>query len=216
MDLIIEHVRVFTDSDGRHGNLLGVVRNGASIPEQPDRQELARRLGHSETVFVDDEERGVLEIYTPSVRLPFAGYPLIGAGWLLGVDRFTLEVAEVPVRQDDGLTWITARPGWALPRTLRQYGSVAEVEALAVPEPGEWVYAWAWQDEAAGSIRARGFPGRGDGIEEDAATGAAALQLSGELGRALTITQGAGSQLFTRPGADGTIGLGGRVRPALG
>ncbi|TQF01207.1 PhzF family phenazine biosynthesis protein [Kitasatospora acidiphila] len=211
-DLTIDQVRVFTCPDGACGNVLGVVRDGAAIPEQRDRQELARRLGHSETVFVDDPGRGALEIYTPSVRLPFAGYPLIGAAWLLGLDRITLDVADIPVRRDGELTWITARPDWALPRTLRQYRTPDEVEALAVPEPGEWTYAWAWQDESAGRIRARGFPGRGDGIQEDEATGAAALQLAGQLGRALTVTQGAGSQLFTRPASDGLIALGGRVR----
>jgi predicted PhzF superfamily epimerase YddE/YHI9 len=214
MTITVERVRVFTDADGGYGNVLGVVRDGAAIPEQADRQELARQLGYSETVFVDDAERGALQIFTPGLRLPFAGYPLIGAAWLLGLDRITLEVAEVPVKRDGELTWITARPDWAQPRTLRQYGSAQEVEALAVPGPGEWIYAWAWQDESAGTIRARGFPGRGDGIEEDEATGAAALQLAAQLGRGVAITQGAGSQLFAEPVADGVCVLGGRVRQA--
>lgn len=77
---------------------------------------------------------------------------------------------------------------------------------------GEWIYAWAWEDEAAGRVRARAFPGRGDGVDEDEATGAAALLLTAELGRALNITQGRGSQILTAPGPDGVIELGGRVR----
>lgn len=121
-------------------------------------------------------------------------------------------MGEVFARQDGEFTWITARPEWAPPRTLRQYASAAEVDALDVPEPGEWVYAWGWEDEAAGRVRARAFPGRGDGIDEDEATGAAALLLTAGLGRALNITQGQGSQLLTAPGPDDTIELGGRVR----
>jgi predicted PhzF superfamily epimerase YddE/YHI9 len=210
--ITVERVSVFTDADGRYGNVLGVVPDGATIPAPQDRQELARQLGYSETVFVDDPARGAVQIYTPSVRLPFAGYPLIGAAWLLRLDRITTEAGEVPVRRDGELTWITARPEWAQPRTLRRHATPAEVEALTVPEPGEWIYTWAWQDETVGRVRARGFPGRGDGIDEDEATGAAALQLSGHLGRALTITQGEGSQLFTEPATDGTVMLGGRVR----
>ena len=80
-----------------------------------------------------------------------------------------------------------------------------------MPPPGEWVYAWAWEDEPAGRIRARAFPGRDDGIDEDEATGAAALLLTDRLGRALNITQGAGSQILTAPQPGGWTEVGGRV-----
>ncbi|MER7766360.1 PhzF family phenazine biosynthesis protein [Kitasatospora sp. NPDC096140] len=208
-----EVLRVFCGPDGRYGNELGVVRDGAAVPERADRQRIAHELGFSETVFVDDPERGEIDIFTPTLRLPFAGHPCVGAAWLLGVDRLVTAAGVVGVRRADGVTRIEARPQWAPPRTLRQYGSVAEVEALEVPPPGEWIYAWAWQDEAAGSVRARAFPGRGDGIDEDEATGAAALLLTARLGRALTVTQGRGSQLLTglRPG--GLVEVGGRVAP---
>ncbi|MET8623240.1 PhzF family phenazine biosynthesis protein [Kitasatospora sp. NPDC004669] len=206
-----EVLRVFCGPDGRHGNELGVVRDGAAVPERTERQAFARELGFSETVFVDDPERGEIDIYTPGVRLPFAGHPCVGVAWLLGVDRLVTAAGPVAVRHEDGLTRIGARPEWAPGRTLRQYGSAAEVDGLRVPPPGEWIYAWAWQDEAAGTIRARAFPGRGDGIDEDEATGAAALLLTARLGRELTITQGRGSQLLTEPRPDGLIEVGGRV-----
>lgn len=73
------------------------------------------------------------------------------------------------------------------------------------------LYVWAWEDEAAGRVRARAFPRRDDTIVEDEATGAAALLLSAELGRALNITQGRGSQILTAPAPDGTVEVGGRV-----
>ncbi|GAA2260994.1 PhzF family phenazine biosynthesis protein [Kitasatospora cystarginea] len=211
-DIDVLVLRVFTGPDGRYGNPLGVLRDGHSVPDQASRQAVARRLGFSETVFVDDPEHGRVDIYSPGARLPFAGHPLVGTAWLLGLEAFDLPVGSVTARHEPEFTWITARPEWAPPRTLRQYSSPDEIDALTVPEPGEWIYAWAWQHEAAGRIRARAFPGRGDGIDEDEATGAAALLLTHRLGRALEITQGRGSQILTRPGADGVIEIGGRVR----
>jgi predicted PhzF superfamily epimerase YddE/YHI9 len=209
----IDLLSVFCGADGRHGNTLGVVREGRNYPDQASRQALAARLGHSETVFVDDPERGVVDIYTPGLRLPFAGHPLVGAAWLLDLEAVNPPVGEVWARQDGEFTWITVRPEWAPPRALTQYASAAEVDALPAPPPGEgWLYAWAWLDESAGRVRARGFPRRDDGIAEDEATGAAALLLTAALGRALNITQGRGSQILTAPGPHGEIEIGGRVR----
>ncbi|MEU9730115.1 PhzF family phenazine biosynthesis protein [Streptomyces sp. NPDC048002] len=217
-------LRVFCGPRGGYGNELGVVRDGSVLPEREDRQALAAKLGFSETVFVDDPERGVIDIYAPSVRLPFAGHPCVGTAWLLDVPELVTPAGVVGARQDGEFCWIEARAEWAPPRTLRQYGSAAEVDALEVPSPGErsemgappgeaWgrIYAWAWEDESAGRVRARAFPGRGDGIDEDEATGAAALLLTEQLGRALNITQGAGSQMLTAPQPGGWVELGGRV-----
>ncbi|MFE6182914.1 PhzF family phenazine biosynthesis protein [Streptomyces sp. NPDC056465] len=208
----IDVLHVFCGPDGRHGNALGVVRDGRRYPDNESRQALARKLGFSETVFVDDPERGTVDIRTPGLRLPFAGHPLVGAAWLLDVEVLELPVGDVTARQDGEFTWITARPEWAPPRALERYASVAEVEALTGPPPGEgWLYVWAWEDEAAGRVRARAFPRRDDSIDEDEATGAAAMLLSAELGRALNITQGRGSQILTAPAPDGTMEVGGRV-----
>lgn len=63
----------------------------------------------------------------------------------------------------------------------------------------DFTYAWAWIDEAAGTLRSRAFP-TGLGIAEDEATAAAAVRLGDQLGRAVTIRQGVGSQLLARPG----------------
>ncbi|OIJ84695.1 PhzF family phenazine biosynthesis protein [Streptomyces colonosanans] len=219
-------LRVFCGPGGGYGNELGVVRDGSTMPEPGDRQALAAKLGFSETVFVDDPERGVIDIYTPTLRLPFAGNPCVGTAWLLDVPELVTQAGVVGARQDGEFTWVEARPEWAPPRTLRRYATPAEVDGLAVPPPGEWIYAWAWEDEAAGRVRARAFPGRIDergdsrsggagactgGIDEDEATGAAALLLTAQLGRALNIRQGAGSQLLTAPQPDGWAEVGGRV-----
>jgi predicted PhzF superfamily epimerase YddE/YHI9 len=213
-------LRVFCAPDGSGGNLLGVVRHGAAVPDVPGRQRLAAALGFSETIFIDDPLRGTVDIFTPSSRLAFAGHPLVGAGWLLRREGRSPAVlrpgaGEVGSRADGELSWIAARPEWSAGKQTRRLGSAAEVDALAIPPAGTgWLYAWAWEDEAAGRVRARGFPGRGDGISEDEATGSAALLLTGELGRCLEVRQGHGSQILTRPLPDGRIEVGGRVRLA--
>ncbi|WUT35305.1 PhzF family phenazine biosynthesis protein [Streptomyces sp. NBC_00690] len=210
---VLDVLHVFCGADGRNGNALGVVRDPRVCPDRTSRQALAAELGFSETVFVDDPERGVVDIYTPSTRLPFAGHPLVGVAWLLDLESVSAPAGEVWARNDGEFTWITARAEWAPPRLIEQYASADDVDALPTPPPGEgWLYAWAWEDEAAGRVRARGFPRRGDGIAEDEATGAAALLLTEQLGRALNITQGRGSQILTAPGPDGEIEIGGRVR----
>jgi predicted PhzF superfamily epimerase YddE/YHI9 len=213
-------VRVFVGAGGGGGSPLGVVRDGAAVAGEAERQEVARRLGYSETVFVDDTERGVVDIYTPSVRLPFAGYPLIGTAWLLrergvSVDVLRVVAGDVATWDDGEFTWIRGRAEWVSGKRTQQFASVAEVDALPVPPPGEgWLYAWAWADEAAGEVRARGFPRRGDAIDEDEATGAAAMLLGGELGRDLRIRQGAGSDIRVRVADGGWIEVGGRVAAA--
>ena len=92
---------------------------------------------------------------------------------------------------------------------LRQLAGPAEVEALAgAPDGLGFVDCWAWEDEAAGRIRARVFAPR-YGIAEDEATGAAAVRLVDWLGRPVTIRQGAGSLLHE---IDRTVtAMGGRL-----
>jgi predicted PhzF superfamily epimerase YddE/YHI9 len=210
-------LRVFCTPDGAAGNRLGVVLEGGEIPGEPERQAAAQQLGFSETVFVDDISDAVLDIYTPGLRLPFAGHPLVGAAWLLRREVHALELlrpaaGEVPTREEGELSWISCPPRWAAGRRTQNFASVDDVDALPAPAPGAgWLYAWAWQDEIAGRVRARGFPRRDDGITEDEATGAAAIVLTGELRRDLEIRQGTGSEIHTRYLDDETVELGGRV-----
>jgi predicted PhzF superfamily epimerase YddE/YHI9 len=188
-------LRVFCDPAGRYGNQLGVVLDGHGVSAGQARQAVAARLGFSETVFIDDAAMGIVDIYTPSVRLPFAGHPLVGTSWLLnrlgaGPEILRPPAGSVPTWHEGELTWVRGRARWAPGRCMQQHASAHEVDSLPCPPPGEgWLYAWAWQDQATGRVRARGFPRRGDAIVEDEATGAAAVVLTAELCRTLDIRQ---------------------------
>ena len=207
-------LRVFLGPGGAGGNPLGVFLDGAAIAPA-DRQAVAAALGFSETVFVDDRATGALRIFTPAVELPLAGHPLVGTAWLLahagpGVDTLRPPAGAVPTWADGDLTWIRARLEWATLYDVAQLPAAEDVDAFRIPGGDAMVAVWAWEDEAAGRVRARVFP-NGIGIDEDEATGAAALQLGSLIGRDIVIRQGAGSELHARPGGDGTVAVGGRV-----
>jgi predicted PhzF superfamily epimerase YddE/YHI9 len=211
----LDVVRVFCAEDGGGGNLLGVFLDGAEVSAE-SRQAIAHDLGFAETVFVDDLDRAEVRIFTPEVELPFAGHPSVGTAWLLrerGVEPATLRppAGEVPVRFDGGLTGVIARPEWGPPFEFLELGSAAEIEALSGPPDGYGnVGVWAWVDEARGIMRERVFVPEA-GVDEDEATGSAALRLCALLGRQIEIRQGRGSVIFAAPLADGTAEIRGRV-----
>jgi predicted PhzF superfamily epimerase YddE/YHI9 len=207
-------LRVFVNEDGEWGNRLGVFLDGSQVPE-PERQRVAAELGFSETVFVDDRTSGKLRIYTPKVELPFAGHPTVGVAWLVAREGTPVEIlrppaGEVGVRDTKAATYVAAEPAWAPPFEYRRHDSPAEVRALSAAAHTANTYAWAWIDEASGTIRARSFASEA-GIVEDEATGSAALALCAKLARPLTIHQGHGSVLICRPLADGRVEVGGSV-----
>ncbi|HET8864031.1 MAG TPA: PhzF family phenazine biosynthesis protein [Solirubrobacterales bacterium] len=207
-------LRVFVNEDSEWGNPLGAFLDGELVPDSA-RQGVAAELGFSETVFVDDRASGQLRIYTPTVELPFAGHPTVGAAWLLDREGSSpktvrLPAGEVEVRQEDHVTFIAAQAEWAPPFEYRQLDSPADVRAVAASEQVENAYLWSWIDAAAGTIRARSFVPE-VGIAEDEATGSAAIGLCARLGRPITVHQGHGSVLLCRPLRDGRIEVGGTV-----
>jgi predicted PhzF superfamily epimerase YddE/YHI9 len=208
-------LRVFCDDDGSGGNPLGVFLEGREVAAAA-RQSVAADLGLSETVFVDDADRGELRIFAPAVEMRFAGHPTVGTAWLLaqeGHQVATLRVpaGEVRVRQEDGISYVAARPEWSPEFDWERLDSPAEVDALSGPPGGhDHIGAWAWLDEASGTVRARVFPVR-YGIAEDEATGSAAALLCARLGREIDIRQGRGSRIRARPLDDGYVEIGGRA-----
>ena len=206
----LQLLRVFCSDDGSGGNSLGVFLDGAEVPPER-RQAVAEDLGLSETVFVDDAERGQVRIFTPAVELDFAGHPTVGTAWLLeGTDVLRVAAGDVAVRRDGELVYVAARPEWGPPHEFAELASPDEVEALDGPPGGhDLLTTWSWIDEPAGVLRARAFLAR-LGIAEDEATGSAATKLCAQLGRPIDIRQGRSSRILARPGEDGFVEIGGR------
>ncbi len=188
------------------GNELAVALDGEPR-DAASRQRVAHELGLSETVFVDDAEAGRVRIFTPAAELPFAGHPLVGAAWLLGVDVLRPPAGEVPARREGDLAFVAGRPEWAPAFKWTELGSPEEVDALEPPATGLDAY-WAWT--GPGVVRARVFP-CDIGIEEDEATGAAAVVLASQLRERIEIHQGVGSVIHAAPRDDGLVEIGGRV-----
>ena len=165
---------------------------------------MAAELGLSETVFVDDQRTGELQIFTPTTELEFAGHPTVGTAWLLRARR-RREALRPPAGERGGAlrgrarrSW-RARPEWGPPYEFEQLGSPAEVEALDGPPGGDdLIGAWAWIDEAAGAVRARVFP-RATGNRRGRGHGLRGPRLCALLGRPIDIRQGRGSRILARP-----------------
>lgn len=219
MGIDVTVLRVFTDSDGKFGNPLGVV--DAATVEVPDHQRLAAQLGYSETIFIDlpapDAATAQARIYTPATELPFAGHPTVGASWWLAAQGTPIRTLQVPagivqVGYDEDLTSVTARAEWAPEFAIHALTSEDE---LAAADPDDYSddiqhYLWTWTDEAAGALRSRMFAAS-LGVPEDEATGAAAVRITDYLSRDLDITQGQGSRIRTQWSADGWVKIAGRA-----
>jgi trans-2,3-dihydro-3-hydroxyanthranilate isomerase len=95
---------VFT-RHGQGGNPLGVVTDVTGL-DAAAMQAIATDLGFSESVFLDWTAPGVpyARIFTPAAEIPFAGHPLVGAGWVLGAmgpgtaRRLACGIGEIPFR----------------------------------------------------------------------------------------------------------------------
>lgn len=212
-------LRVFTDTEGRHGNPLGVV-DAAAVPP-PRRQALATELGYSETIFVDLPAPGSAtahaRIFTPATELPFAGHPTVGAAWWLRERGTPIRTLQVPagiiqIRYEDDLAAVVARAEWSPGFAVHH---LPTVQAVLDADPADYAddayhYLWAWIDRDRGHIRSRMFANE-LGVPEDEATGSAAVRLTDQLSRDLTIIQGKGSHIVTNWDPEGWVVVSGRV-----
>ncbi|MGK2881144.1 MAG: PhzF family phenazine biosynthesis protein [Mycobacterium sp.] len=219
MSIDVTVLRVFTDSEGRYGNPMGVV--DAQTTARSERQRIATQLGYSETIFIDLPDGGSTtahaQIFTPATELPFAGHPTVGASWFLrdrGTPVHTLQVPAgiVQVSYDGDVTAIRARAEWAPEFAIEHLAGTDELFAADPADYGDdtQYYLWTWLDEQAGTIRSRMFA-HNLGVPEDEATGAAAVRITDHLSRDLRITQGQGSVIQTTWRPDGWVGVAGRV-----
>jgi trans-2,3-dihydro-3-hydroxyanthranilate isomerase len=203
-------LRVFT-RDGSGGNRLGVVTDTLGLDDRKMQRVAADLgFSETIYLNWFEGPIPRARIFTPRTELAFAGHPLVGAAWTLinlgPLDPGAIEcgVGPVRIRQVGELTWVDAPADQLVtpvrtrlhPRVepvelvdvsvplaylLVQLDSPADVAAVTpdlFPERDE-VYVWAWESEGH-SVRARFF-GRGVGIEEDPATGSAAVALAARM-----------------------------------
>ncbi|HEX5631144.1 MAG TPA: PhzF family phenazine biosynthesis isomerase [Acidimicrobiia bacterium] len=137
-------LRVFTREE-KGGNHLGVVTDVTGI-DDAGMQRVALENGFSETVFIDWRDEGIprVRIFTPGRELPFAGHPLVGAAWVLGmigpgtVDRMMCGVGEIPFRMEGDVVWVDT-PMVEAVRTAPEADDIAAAAGLATPVGAWWV-----------------------------------------------------------------------------
>ena len=146
-------VRVFTRGD-EGGNHLGVVNDIVGL-DSLMMQSIAVELGFSETVFVDWPQGAApnVRIFTPGGELPFAGHPLVGAGWVLnmmgpgGVDTLRCQLGDMAVTLDGEVAWIHTPPlgevvdGGDSERFVQRSGLAGVTDVSRVMMPLEYVLA---------------------------------------------------------------------------
>jgi trans-2,3-dihydro-3-hydroxyanthranilate isomerase len=198
-------LRVFTRQD-EGGNHLGVVTDVTGLSDEA-MQEVASDLGFSETVFIDwrDAEVPRARIFTPVSELPFAGHPLVGAGWVLlelgpgGMEWLDCAAGRVAIRKKDDTIWIDAPGGqevvaptgmsaWMgaeetvvvnmpIPYLLARFSEPGQVAAMSpAAPPGHMAMVWSWLERDS-RVKARFFAPE-QGVIEDPATGSAAVALA--------------------------------------
>jgi trans-2,3-dihydro-3-hydroxyanthranilate isomerase len=133
-------VDVFTDTP-LAGNGLAVFTDAREIPEEV-LQPLAREMNLSETVFTytpEGDGHARIRIFTPTVELPFAGHPTLGAAFVLGgplqLHEIRLETGSgvVPVRLErDGPRIVFGRMEQPLPTVELYEGADELLSALGV------------------------------------------------------------------------------------
>lgn len=154
-------VDVFTDTP-LQGNPLAVFPDARGLADAT-MQAIAKELNLSETVFIlpplNSEFAAQVRIFTPTIEMPFAGHPTIGASYVMvdegrvaaGCERFVLEekIGPVPVRVERSVPpmfWLMTPP-----ITFgRVYDRGAVAKALAIAE-AEFIESVPVQQATAGN-----------------------------------------------------------------
>lgn len=136
-------LRVFTRGDVG-GNHLGVVNDLTGLDGET-MQSIAADLGFSETVFVDWMDGGTphVRIFTPTVELPFAGHPLVGAAWVLSAigpgtaAEMVCGVGSIPFRSEGDIAWVDT-PLVDDVRVAKNAATIAAAAGLPEPRSAWW------------------------------------------------------------------------------
>ena len=211
-------LNVFADSEGDHGNPVGVVIDDGRRLGSAERLKIAQTLGFSESVFVNSLETMSISIFNPQQEIGFSGHAAIGAAWYiqhsLGRPVSQLAGLDGTIRawSEDDLGWVESELRSTPPWCVERVSSVETIDALSGPQSPvqDHTLLWAWIDEPAGQIRGRTFASAW-GIVEDEANGSGCMRLASTLGRRIEVRHGIGSVVYARPERPGYTAAGGRV-----
>jgi trans-2,3-dihydro-3-hydroxyanthranilate isomerase len=125
---------VFTDRP-LAGNQLAVFTDGREV-DDATMQKLAREMNFSETVFVLPPEAGGharIRLFTPVMELPFAGHPVLGSAFVLGMP---LQLGEIRLETGAGIVPVTLERegarivfGW-MQQPIPEFEPFADAEEL--------------------------------------------------------------------------------------
>lgn len=211
-------LRVFTDKDGRYGDVASVVIDEERQISDVDRQNIARELNTGETIFINDLGDANISVMHPQGEISFADVGVLATAWLITgllgepIDVIRARDGEISTWREDDLTWVRASLSTMPPWNFQQLGAAIDVERLKAEDMAsvEHTMVWAWIDRAKGLIRARTFASDWD-IPEAQGNGSGSLLLAAKLGLAIEIKHGTGSVIFARPDTDNSADIGGRI-----
>ena len=218
-------LRVFTRA-GAGGNHLGVVTDIGGLTDsgmQEIASELG--FSETVFIDTTEGDVPITRIFTPQMEMPFAGHPLVGAASVMShiSDRLVCGIGEVKIRRDGEVVWVDApmypenaavdATGFAatvgLPASVSEWRvdmpldyrivelATADDVSRIAPDTGAFgeVHGLTVYARRGDEVRMRFFIPEA-GIEEDPATGSAAVALAtrlaadGESEGRLTIDQG--------------------------
>lgn len=212
-------LRVFVDERREFGNPVGVIVDTDLKVSKEKRQEITKKTGFSECVFVDNLVTRKVSIYNPEHEVKFAGHALVGTAYLMGklvkepVEHIECKAGTVKVRVEGDKIWISASLENTPPWIFKELEGPDEVDDLTFGQRKnfEHTVVWAWINKEKGLVRARTFAPDW-GIPEDEANGSGSMQISAQLNRELEIHHGKGSVIYTRPIEGNMVEVGGRVK----
>ncbi len=215
-------VKVFVDKNGDFGSPTGIIVDEQKQLSTKRRQEITKKLGFSETVFINDIEKCDVSIFALQNEIPFAGAPLVGTAWYLDklkgsqITSITCQGNSIEVLHEENLTWIvTDKLSTLPPWNLKQFENQEVVDRLQPTNETiqQHTVAWAWVDSglSVGKVRARTFAPDW-GIVEKEANGSGSMLLAHKLQRNLLIKHGQGS--FIRAAGKEKVAVGGLVAGA--
>lgn len=215
----IHILRVFVNDEKKFGNPVGIILDEKQEISKELRQHITKRLGFSESIFINNANTGNVSIFNPQSEIDFAGHALVGAAYLMHnvlnkpIHFLECRGGRIAAWQEHDVTWIRAHLKYTPPWIHEQFQNASQVEnfSISLSASKKHTIVWAWIEQSKGIVRSRTFAADW-GIPEDEANGSGSMQLSAMLGQQLVIHHGKGSVIYAKPVGGGKADVGGRVK----